>query len=235
MIALEESSEDSEYEIEKIIDKRLKNGILEYKVKWLGYDDSHSSWEPLSNLENAKDAIKDYENERKNKKKNFENINEYLKGKIIEKENIKNENEIERKFLLNKIKEEPKNFIKKEINNEKENKKENKNKIKIKKEFKFRKNQLNNIFNKNNNSFKTSSSSFINIKDILTDENNKNEQFKIIQINSICKINDKFHASVLIKTNKGEKKNKILSTDEIAEIEPKKLIKFYEENIRFYD
>ena len=106
MIALEESSEDSEYEIEKIIDKRLKNGILEYKVKWLGYDDSHSSWEPLSNLENAKDAIKDYENERKNKKKNFENINEYLKGKIIEKENIKNENEIESKFLLNKIKEE---------------------------------------------------------------------------------------------------------------------------------
>ena len=232
MIALEESSEDSEYEIEKIIDKRLKNGILEYKVKWLGYDDSHSSWEPLSNLENAKDAIKDYENERKNKKRNFENINEYLKKKNIEKENIKNEIENESKFLLNKIKEESKSKI--NVNNENNNKKENKNKIKIKKEFKIRKNKLNNIFNKNSNSFKTSSS-FINLKDILKDENNKIENFKIIQINSICKINDKFHASVLIRTNEGERKNKILSTDEIAEIEPKKLIKFYEENIRFYD
>ena len=30
--------------------------------------------------------------------------------------------------------------------------------------------------------------------------------FEIIQINSICKINDKCHASVLIRKNDGEKK-----------------------------
>ena len=32
-----------------------------------------------------------------------------------------------------------------------------------------------------------------------------------------------------------KKKNHILSTSKIADIAPKKLIKFYEDNIRFYD
>ena len=26
-----------EYEVEKIVDKRIKNGKVEYKIKWAGY------------------------------------------------------------------------------------------------------------------------------------------------------------------------------------------------------
>ena len=84
MIQLEESNEDSEYEIEKIIGKRKsKKGIIEYKIKWLGYDDSQSSWEPLSNLNHAKEAIKEYENKNiENSKNNFTSSNK-IKEEIL--------------------------------------------------------------------------------------------------------------------------------------------------------
>ncbi len=73
------------------------------------------------------------------------------------------------------------------------------------------------------------------VKDILDNKKENLNDFEIIEINSICKINDNYHASVLIRKNNGEKKNIILSTSEIADIAPKKLIEFYEDNIRFYD
>ena len=39
------------YEVEKILDCRIStNGKLEYFIKWKGWDDIHSSWEPKSNL-----------------------------------------------------------------------------------------------------------------------------------------------------------------------------------------
>ena len=195
MIQLEESNEDSEYEIEKIIGKRIsKKGIIEYKIKWLGYDDSQSSWEPLSNLNHAKEAIKEYEN------KNIENS----------KNNFTSSNKIKEEILSS--------FINKET--------------KIKKEYKNK--GKNNKVKKYHNSIKATSP-FICIKNIFDNEKKNFSNFEIIQINSICKINDKYHASVLIRKNDGEKKNHILSTSKIADIAPKKLIKFYEDNIRFYD
>ena len=39
-----------EYEVEKIIDKRIINGKLEYKIKWVGYPMSQCTWEPIRNL-----------------------------------------------------------------------------------------------------------------------------------------------------------------------------------------
>ena len=203
MIHLEESNEDSEYEIEKIVGKRIsKKGIIEYKIKWLGYDESQSSWEPLSNLNHAKEAIKDYE-------KKVETLNKNKNKNIISLTKIKEENK--------KIKKEKKIRIKKE-------------------EFKYKKQKTKFKNNKkNNNSIKTSASSLTSVKDILEDDKENLNNFEIIEINSICKINDKYHASVLIRKNNGEKKNTILATSEIADIAPKKLIEFYEDNIRFYD
>ena len=49
-----------EYEVEKIVDKRTKNGKEEYKIKWVGYSMSECTWEPLKNLENIKKMIDDY-------------------------------------------------------------------------------------------------------------------------------------------------------------------------------
>ena len=44
-----------EYLVEKIIGKRIKNGKIQYKIKWEGYPLSQSTWEPVSNLQNILD------------------------------------------------------------------------------------------------------------------------------------------------------------------------------------
>ena len=49
-----------EYEVEQILDSRLYQGNLQYLVKWLGYTDEHNTWEPLSNLTNADEAVKEF-------------------------------------------------------------------------------------------------------------------------------------------------------------------------------
>jgi hypothetical protein len=56
-----------EYEVEEIVDKRIrksrtgKTQSVEYLVKWKGYPSCDNTWEPLSNLTNAKEAIEEYE------------------------------------------------------------------------------------------------------------------------------------------------------------------------------
>ena len=52
-----------EYEVEEVLDSRLKKGKLEYLVKWSGYTDEYNTWEPVSNLENSKEAIEDFHKE----------------------------------------------------------------------------------------------------------------------------------------------------------------------------
>ena len=57
--------EQEEYEVDRILDKRIhKRGRAsteEYLVKWKGYSDYDATWEPASNLQNAKEAIQDFE------------------------------------------------------------------------------------------------------------------------------------------------------------------------------
>lgn len=57
---------DSEYEfsVEKIVGKKVKDGVLYYEVKWLGYESDQNTWEPLSNLGNAMKSVEIYENNR---------------------------------------------------------------------------------------------------------------------------------------------------------------------------
>jgi hypothetical protein len=42
--------QDQDYEVEKILKTRTKNGKEEYFVKWLGYPNSMNSWIPVENL-----------------------------------------------------------------------------------------------------------------------------------------------------------------------------------------
>lgn len=59
---------DDAYEVEKIIDKRLrrygrsKRRRVEYLVKWKGYDVREGTWKAEDDLKFAKDAIQEYEN-----------------------------------------------------------------------------------------------------------------------------------------------------------------------------
>lgn len=49
-----------EYEVEKVLNSRLRYGHLQYLVKWKGYTIEHNMWEPESNLTNFKTLIKDF-------------------------------------------------------------------------------------------------------------------------------------------------------------------------------
>ena len=57
-----------EYEVEKIVDKRMKKGKPEYYVKWKNWPDEDNTWEPVDNLE-CEDLIAEFEkNQGKGKK-----------------------------------------------------------------------------------------------------------------------------------------------------------------------
>ena len=197
------SINEIEYEIEKIIGKRIIKGEIEYKVKWLGYDESQSTWEPMENLINAKEAIKEYENY-------LEMINSFKKPiPRIKSEQSLNKSENEDK----------KNY------NEKESKIKNGNNYSY--SPKNDNEKLSNLKNNSSyNSLSIQSNHPINLK-------NKTNKLEILEVIDICEINKILYGNVTIKENGKIKKNILMKTKEIADINPKKLIKFYETNIIF--
>jgi len=58
-----EDEEEDEYEVEKILEKRDIGGLVEYKVKWKGWENEEDqTWEPVDNLTGSEDLIKEFEN-----------------------------------------------------------------------------------------------------------------------------------------------------------------------------
>lgn len=47
----ESSPEEEEYEVEAIVEKRLKRGKVEYLIKWKGWSHDDNTWEPKANLD----------------------------------------------------------------------------------------------------------------------------------------------------------------------------------------
>lgn len=47
------------YEVEKILKRRIKNGRVQYFLKWKGFPDSDNSWEPASNV--TEDLVNEFE------------------------------------------------------------------------------------------------------------------------------------------------------------------------------
>ena len=48
-----------EYKVKAILDKKFKQNGVKYRFKWKGYEET--TWEPMSNLRRARDAVKDFE------------------------------------------------------------------------------------------------------------------------------------------------------------------------------
>ncbi|KAJ3139126.1 uroporphyrin-III C-methyltransferase [Physocladia obscura] len=50
----------AEWEVDKITAHRTINGLTEYQVRWVGWDASGDTWEPVENLQNAQDILQNY-------------------------------------------------------------------------------------------------------------------------------------------------------------------------------
>lgn len=50
-----------EYKVEDILTHRIQNDRLEYLVRWLGYDETEDTWEPVTALEHARDVLHSYQ------------------------------------------------------------------------------------------------------------------------------------------------------------------------------
>lgn len=55
------SSFSQEYEVEKILKKRIIRSRVEYLVKWKRYTESDATWEPIENLTNCQKLIDQFE------------------------------------------------------------------------------------------------------------------------------------------------------------------------------
>jgi len=75
-----ETPEEPEYHVEKILNRRVNaQGVVEYLLKWMNFDDKDNTWEPIHNLDcpgliaafehNRQNAPDEASNERTKKRK----------------------------------------------------------------------------------------------------------------------------------------------------------------------
>lgn len=44
---------ESYYAVEKVLGRRVEDGVIQYRVKWLGYPASENTWEPRDHFNEA--------------------------------------------------------------------------------------------------------------------------------------------------------------------------------------
>ena len=88
-------SENKLYLVEKILNRRKVKGKYEYKIKWVGYPMKESTWEPMRNLETAKNLVAEYDSTHpiENQHKSSKTSSKQKKSTFINKKRKEEKNE----------------------------------------------------------------------------------------------------------------------------------------------
>ncbi|KAM9992188.1 hypothetical protein ACTFIZ_012819 [Dictyostelium cf. discoideum] len=70
-IIIEEPEEEAEdiFEVEKILDKRVQHGRIQYNVRWKGFSADYDTWEDEDNVAGCTELVKEFESSREQEKK----------------------------------------------------------------------------------------------------------------------------------------------------------------------
>jgi len=72
------TEEEEEYEVEKVVDKRIHKGKVEYLLKWKGYSSDDNTWEAEDSLD-CPELLQDYETRRRQEKQSVDKKKEKRK------------------------------------------------------------------------------------------------------------------------------------------------------------
>ena len=204
-------SEGEYYNIEKIIGRRKINGKFEYKIKWEGYPMNQCTWEPMKNLESAKELVEEYNRSnpidlpQKSSKTDHKKKDDTFLNK--KRKEIKEENE--EKVEKEEIKEE----------NEKKNQENAPNEKKVDEDIKI-----------NDDNIKP------NINEYINEKNNENTFIIDDSLKNVITVkqqNQKLMAVVNKLNENGELIKDYILTNELRRSNPWILLDFYESKIKF--
>ena len=57
----DDDSDEGVFIVEKILDRKKEGRRILYLVKWEGFEEKDATWEPVSNLGNVKELVREYD------------------------------------------------------------------------------------------------------------------------------------------------------------------------------